>query len=165
MLSKARFNTSVAFPLFLAMMACGSSAPTPIVYGKDHCDFCRMSIVDARYGSELITRQGKAFRFDSIECLAEYTLKGDVVGDDVESLWVTSFDNPGQLVDALSVTYLRSADLPSPMGMNLTAFSEPAGAENAREKHQGEILYWTDVLLVVMGKSSSGRDAPEDSHQ
>ena len=47
-----------------------SKGHQPINYGEDECEFCKMMVMDKRYGAELVTDKGKIYFFDSIECLA-----------------------------------------------------------------------------------------------
>ena len=58
----------------LALAGCAPRAPRPIAYGRDACAECRMVASDPRFGAQLETATGKLYVFDSIECLAAYTL-------------------------------------------------------------------------------------------
>ena len=51
--------------LFLAV-SCSPEAQ-PINYGSDQCDFCRMTIVDKAHAAEVVTKKGRAYKFDSGE--------------------------------------------------------------------------------------------------
>jgi copper chaperone NosL len=46
--------------------------PEPIQYGEDNCVLCQMTIMDHRYGTEVVTDKGKVYKFDSVECLVEF---------------------------------------------------------------------------------------------
>lgn len=94
----------------------------------------------------MVSKKGKIHKFDSIECMAAYYRKEGITENEVHSLWVTSFDRPGELIDAATAPYLRSETLRSPMGKNLSAFSNEAVAQKAREEYRGEILGWEQVL-------------------
>jgi copper chaperone NosL len=58
----------------------------------------------------------------------------------------TPFDQPGKLVDAYSCHVLHSKDLPSPMGMFLTAFETEATAMNFKETYGGKVYCWEGLL-------------------
>ena len=44
----------------------------PLAYGEENCTECWMTLEDDRYGAELLTRTGRAYPFDSIECLVAF---------------------------------------------------------------------------------------------
>lgn len=135
--------------LFAFILTSCSSGPEPINYGSDNCEYCRMGIVDARFGCELVTVQGKNYKFDSIECLAAFSLKGNVPEDEIASLWVTAYPSPARLIAVSASTYLRSDALRSPMGMNFSAFASRSEAEVAIKEYRGQILSWQELVELI----------------
>jgi copper chaperone NosL len=101
-----------------------------------------MTIMDHRYGTEVVSDKGKVYKFDSIECLVEF-LEDRKNGEERFSLILfTPFDQPGKLVDATQSHVLHSKNLPSPMGMYLTAFEDEAIAMNFKENYGGKVYCW-----------------------
>ena len=144
-----RFILLVAPALFfLIFTSCERKLePVPINYGKDECEYCRMKIMDPRYGSELLLKTGKAYKFDSVECLAAYYIENkDKLK--IHSLWVPDFLTK-KFIPAETALYLYSKNLPSPMGLNLSAFKTKEELEKVRAKYGGEILNWDQVLQLV----------------
>ncbi len=131
----------------LVLIAGCTPEPAEIRYGEDSCVHCMMTVSDERYGTELVTGTGKTLTFDSIECLAAYTDANPKL--DVHSLWVTAFDDPGKLIPLDSATFLRSENLRSPMGMNLTAFSPAMTPDAAINAFAGRVLTWEEVVELV----------------
>lgn len=125
----------------LLSSAC-SKGPVAINYGHDGCEFCKMTIVDARYGSELVTDKGKVYKFDAIECMINFINSENFKEP---KLLVTDFTEPGKFIDAEGAYYLRSKNLPSPMGMYLTAFQDIKKAESFKVKHSGSIYNWEEL--------------------
>lgn len=129
----------------LVLSSC-SVGPRPVEYGKDHCALCEMTIMDPRYGTEIVTGKGKVYTFDSIECLVDY-LKNDLPeSEKPEFILVTPFEQPGELADARTSWYLHSRALPSPMGMFLTAFGSEQEARAAKKNHHGLLFSWEELL-------------------
>ncbi len=68
-------------------------------------------------------------------------------------MWVTDFEaTDHDFLNATNSTYLWSENLPSPMGLNLTAFQGKLVAKTAKAvkaKNEGEILDWQEVLSLV----------------
>ena len=135
-------------PAFLLLVSCEREVkPVPINYGQDECEYCRMKITDPRYGSELLLKTGKAYKFDSIECLAAYYIENKDKNK-IHSLWVPDFLTK-QFIPAEKAYYLHTKNLPSPMGMNLSAFKNIQELEKVKKQYGGEVLNWEQVLNLV----------------
>src|SRR5690606_26904069 len=116
----------------------------PIHYGLDNCAFCHMTITDKRYGTETITEKGKVFKFDSIECLIDFEKEnnGNRFG-----YFITDYTNPGVLINAQNCYVLKSANLKSPMGRNLTGFESLDKAKTYISNQQSDkILPFAEAL-------------------
>lgn len=137
-------NALYIFPLLLAVMSC-TVAPEPIHYGHDNCVECQMTIMDQRYGTEVVSGKGKVYKFDSIECLVEFLDKNENGDETFSYILFTSFDQPGKLVDASECQVLYSKNLPSPMGMYLTAFETLQAAEKFRTEFGGTLHSWSSL--------------------
>jgi len=114
--------------------------PESIVYGKDQCSFCMMNIVDKTHASQYVTKKGKQFKFDAIECLINNL--SEKSEDDLAIILVANYIKPGEMIDAKSATYLISKEIKSPMGANLSAVSTIEKAQELQQKFSGEIYTW-----------------------
>ena len=142
------------FVLLISVLALFSSCtpePQPIAFGEDDCHFCKMTIVDQRYGAELVTSKGKIYKFDALECMINAAFKENLVEENsIHSLLVVPYDKPGNLISAIDKFYLQSRNLPSPMGMYISAFSEKEAAKDAQSANGGELLDWEGVKKKVL---------------
>ena len=136
----------------LILASCGSE-PEPINYGHDECEFCRMLITDNKYGAELVTDKGKIYKFDSIECMIEFSLVKNTLGDTNNKLLITDFDNPDNLVDARNSFYVKNDKFRSPMGLNVTAFNGEEQVQKFISENGGEKLSWVEVIELVKQRS------------
>jgi copper chaperone NosL len=129
----------------LALAGCAPKVPRAIAYGREACAECRMVADDPRFGAELVTAKGRLYVFDSIECLAAFTL---AKGGDARGLWVTDYAHPGTLLPVDSARFRRLAGAAgSPMGKGLAATSlDDRAAEMA----------WPDVLALVRAEGLAG---------
>ncbi len=151
----------------LTLASCGGPEPRPIVYGTDSCEACHMGLAHEGHGAELVTRTGRAYVFDSIECLVGFLGTMDDP-ESVHSAWVTDFTHPGSLVDAETAFYLVSGRLQSPMGLGLTAFAREDTRDGALARFSGEPLDWEGVRALVAEKWPSGepsRGAMHPAHE
>jgi copper chaperone NosL len=131
---------------YAAIILCYVSACTPapqeIVYGEDACHSCLMTIVDTRHAAQLVTKKGRAYKFDAIECMVEYLNKSEPT--EYAYLLVSDYDN-GKLIDAETATYLISPAIPSPMGAFLSAFDEHERAHTLQKSQEGQLYTWKDL--------------------
>src|SRR5690606_40631353 len=55
----------------LLLTAC-EVAPEKIEYGTDACSYCDMTIVDPKHASQVVTKKGKNYKYDAVECMVHH---------------------------------------------------------------------------------------------
>lgn len=134
--------------LFLGLLVAGCEPkPQPINYGSDECAYCKMMITDSEFGSQIVNNQGRAYKFDSVECMAAFAIANQ--GENVHSKWVPNFSNPNEWLLAEDAVYLHSETLRSPMGLFMSAYADRASAEEMKKEYGGEIIDFNTVKEVV----------------
>ena len=128
----------LTFLLITVLISGCSVAPSKIEYGKDTCSFCDMTIVDKTHAAEFVTKKGRAYKFDAVECLINDLKEKDE--NDMAYILVTDFSNPTILINAKEATYLVSEALKSPMGANLSAFKIKEDIQ-----HMGDLYNWKRI--------------------
>ena len=128
--------------LALAISSC-TPTPEPISYGSDMCQFCKMTIVDQQHASELVTKKGKVFKFDAIECMLNFTKESDESSFAFQL--VNVYDSPKELISAEESYFLISQSIPSPMGAFLTAFKNKKTAIEYQTTKGGEVFSWDSL--------------------
>lgn len=130
----------------IAFQAC-SQATEPIRYGKDACHFCKMTIMDKKYGCEIVTDKGKVFKFDDVSCMAKYLKDNNLEQSRLSFIVVNQYDNPGELIDAKSAVFLNGSQIRSPMRGDMAAFTNQASAEKAKA-NLGEVRMfgWKEIV-------------------
>ncbi len=137
--------------LILAIVVLSSCniEPKEIDYGKDQCRFCKMTVVDKQHAAEVVTKKGKVFKYDAIECMMrDYKGAHDKVGLFV----INDYNAPTTLIDAKTATYLISENLPSPMGEFLTGFSSREDAEKVQKDKGGDLYTWDELTELFKTK-------------
>lgn len=119
-------------------------SPQPINYGSDACHYCEMTIVDRQHASQLVTTKGKAYKYDAIECMV-HSLQDEFKDTDMAHYLVADFNQPGELINAKTATYLVSENIQSPMGANLSAFSTEDAAKKTQKEFSGKIYSWSEI--------------------
>lgn len=137
-------NKIILFVLIAASFYSCTVEPKPIAYGDDHCHFCDMTVVDKTHASQYTTLKGKSYSFDAVECLVR-KLNQDDNEAKMAFIQVSDYANPGNLTAAKTATYLVSKKIKSPMGANLSAFSDSETAKKAQSMHGGKIFTWQQI--------------------
>lgn len=117
--------------------------PKPITYGIDGCHSCSMTIVDRQHASQLVTKKGKVYKFDAIECLLQSL--SEFEQDDIALYLVADYNTPGNLIDATTATYIISSNIPSPMSANISALATSTEAEILMNSHSGKLFNWGEL--------------------
>ncbi len=139
-------NKAILICMAFLFASCGVK-PKPINYNEDQCHACKMIISDSRFGAELVTKKGKIYKYDAIECMVPVIRSNSE--DDYAYIMVTDFHKPGKLIDATSATYLQSENLPSPMGGCLSAYKDPVAGVKAEVEFSGEVYKWNELKESV----------------
>ncbi len=135
------------FTLLFTIISC-KVEPKKINYGKDHCLNCDMTVVDKSHVAQYVTKKGKAFMFDAVECLIKTLLKENNE-DQMAFILVADYGNPDNLVDAKTASFLISKKIKSPMGANLSAFSSIETAKKAQSMHGGKLYTWSELKIKL----------------
>ncbi|MFA6572010.1 MAG: nitrous oxide reductase accessory protein NosL [Bacteroidota bacterium] len=142
------------FSVFIALIiisGCGKS-PVPLEIGKDECNYCKMTIVDPKWGAEIITDKGKIYKFDVVECAIAYAETELKEGEKVKSVWTVNYLNPKEFLSVENALYLFNEQFHSPMGMD--AVSVPVLKDTSKLKLSGEseILNWDNLKKKTINK-------------
>ncbi|MEZ4859645.1 MAG: nitrous oxide reductase accessory protein NosL [Flavobacteriaceae bacterium] len=115
-----------------------------IDYGNDHCSFCQMTIVDKQHAAQIITKKGKAYNFDAIECMVHYTKNIDTTK--IGLFLSSNYNISSSLINAKECYFIISENIPSPMGAFLSAVPSKADALTIVQEKGGAIYNWMELL-------------------
>lgn len=141
-------NKLVLFIILLFAIISCKVEQKEINYGHDHCYHCDMIVVDKAHSAQYVTKKGKAYMFDAIECLV-MKMNKEQNEDLMAFVLVSDYANPGNLVDANSATFLISEKIKSPMSANLSAFSSKITATETQTKFGGELFTWKELKVKL----------------
>jgi len=143
-----------ALLVFLPVLLTGCSQdPKPIHLNSDECAHCRMMITDERFASQIVNENGKATKFDAIECMALYYEANEDEFADAR-LWVGDFGNPGSWLGVDDAVFIKSEVIQSPMGASLLALPSEEAAEKHLNEYPGRKLTWEEVVGITAGGSN-----------
>lgn len=143
-LAEKALTTSITVGLCLLVVAC-SVEPEPLRYGKDGCHTCKMTLMDNKFGAEILTSKGKIYKFDDVNCLLRFYNSGAVPTEDVKGILIVDFSKPEKLIDATNAFYVRSESIKSPMASNVAAFGTSEDLEKLNADWNGIPLRWNEL--------------------
>ncbi len=131
----------------LGLFSCAEPKPQPLTINVDNCDFCKMTISNPAFGAELLTKKGKVYKFDAIECMAGFYGEESVVKhEDIHSMWAINLTRPGDLIDISTAILFQCDELKSPMGGNYSAISSEDDFKRTSSSYQCRRLSWADIV-------------------
>ncbi|MES2872825.1 MAG: nitrous oxide reductase accessory protein NosL [Bacteroidota bacterium] len=136
---------TAALSSFIIVLASCSTEPQSIAVGKDNCDFCKMTISDARFGAEIITRKSKIYKFDDPHCLKAFLNENKVENDNIAGVYFVGFNKPHSLIDANKAFFLQSPAFKSPMNGNIAAFTSKDTLEKTVLSFYGNTITWEEM--------------------
>jgi copper chaperone NosL len=138
--------TAIAVPLILCLtMASCKIEPEPLRFGKDGCHTCKMTLMDNKFGGEILTTKGKIYKFDDVNCMLSFYNSGDVSVDEMKEVLIVDFATPERLIDARKALYVKSESIKSPMASNIAAFESDKNLQEINKRWNGTILGWNEL--------------------
>ncbi|MFD0989381.1 nitrous oxide reductase accessory protein NosL [Mariniflexile jejuense] len=134
----------VSIIILLPLLSGCNTSPQPINYGIDGCHYCKMTIVDKVHAAEIVTKKGKAYKFDATECMVHFLDEFNT--NDIKLYLSNNYIEPTVFIDATKATFLISENIPSPMGAFLSAFKTKEDAVKIQTKKGGNLYSWETLL-------------------
>jgi copper chaperone NosL len=138
-------KVAVAAAALMFFLSSCSNKPQPFNYGKDVCDNCKMTIVDPKFGGEILTKKGKVYKFDDAVCIIQFLKSSQVKDVDIAQKLVINFQKQNDFIDVGKASFLFSSGLKTPMGGNTAGLASQAEAEKLKTSSPGELLSWSEV--------------------
>lgn len=141
---------SIVICTFLLFVSCNGQESQPINLNKDACHYCKMSISDGRFATEIITNKGRVYKFDDIRCMMDY--KNSPEGKESKSFYSSDFSKNNSLINARTAWYIKSDELRSPMNGNIASFPTKELASQFAQKYNTETFSWEELLKIYLAK-------------
>jgi copper chaperone NosL len=105
-----------------------------------------MTLMDNRFGAEVVSKKGKIFKFDDASCLVNFVQSAELAEDNYAHCLITDFASPEVLIDAKTAFYISSDRLRTPMAGNVAAFQNNSDAEQFNNEWKGRPLSWEELI-------------------
>jgi copper chaperone NosL len=142
---KLSVKMAVTSVIVLFLFSGCKAQPEPFKYGTDECFMCKMAIVDEKFGSELVTKKGKVYKFDDIGCMVWQLETGSPAAKDLAHTVVINFEKKNDFLDVHKTFFVLSDEIRSPMNFRTAAFASRESAEKFLQGKKGEILNWEEI--------------------
>jgi copper chaperone NosL len=133
------------FPVLLVFLVACSADPRPLAFGQEGCQHCKMTLMDPKFGAELVTDKGKVYVFDDVNCMLQYLDTPEGKAQVFKHKLVTDYELPNSLIDASTAFYLKSESFQTPMASQVVAFSTYEKMEQFKSEHGGVYLAWGEL--------------------
>jgi len=134
----------VALMLVITISSC-NAGPEPLKTGVDNCYFCKMTLTDARFGAEILTKKGKVYKFDDMHCIVNYLKTNDIKPGNIKQVYFADYAGNHQLIDADHAWLLQSEALKSPMNGNIAAFVSKDSLLAVQKIFAGTSSSWNEI--------------------
>jgi len=137
---------------FLILLLCAtvqmscSVKPEPLQFGEDGCYACKMTLMDNKFGAEIVTKKGKVYKFDDINCMINFYNSGDEPQANMAMRLIVDFAHPEKLIDAQQAHYVKSDNIRTPMASSIAAFESLQDLEQYNKEWNGILLSWGEVV-------------------
>ncbi|MEC1718175.1 nitrous oxide reductase accessory protein NosL [Schinkia azotoformans] len=151
------------FPLFLLVLllaSCGQVGtimPEAIDEEVDICEACTMMVQDNQYSAQIVTTNGKVFKFDDIGCMAMYINDNLPVGQ----LYARDFYSH-EWMEVEQAYFVFTKDVETPMNYGFLAFSSKTNVEKFLAESSGQEMMWNQVKETM--KERSRHNENEHTH-
>lgn len=125
-------------------VSCQPSGPEAIRLNADHCTFCQMTISDGRFGVELLTQKGRAYKFDDWHCLQGYLKANDHT--QTKEVFIHEYTADNQLISAATAFYVTDDEIKSPMGGHMAAFQHQNEAQKLAHAVHATVQTWNQIM-------------------
>jgi copper chaperone NosL len=133
------------FIVTLTLAAC-STEPEPLQFGTDVCYNCKMTLMDSKFGAEIVTRKGKIYKFDDVNCMLRFYHSGEEPESNMKHRLVIDYAHPATLIDATNAWYLKSDSIRTPMASKVAAFSGENDYSPWKKKWKAILMSWGEAV-------------------
>jgi copper chaperone NosL len=147
--SSIKRTISVTAVIATVVLTSCKTQPQPFAYGKDICDDCKMTIMDPKFGGEIITKKGRIYKFDDSHCMVHFLKAGSVKESDIAQTVFVDHDNEKNFLNVKSSYFVVSGQLKSPMNGNAGCFPSLEVAEQKAKELNGVVKNWDQLYQTL----------------
>jgi copper chaperone NosL len=105
-----------------------------------------MTLVDTKFGAEIVTKKGKVYKFDDANCMINFFNGSGLDEREIAFRLIVDYTQPGKLIEANQAFYLKSDIIHSPMNSQIAAFESYETLEKHKKKWNAIYLSWGELV-------------------
>jgi copper chaperone NosL len=143
--------TKLAFTLLLVILTSCKPEAEKIIVGKDVCAECKMTVADPKFGGEIVTKKGKVYKFDDVQCIAKFLHHRGVELSDIDQTLFVNYNDPSRFIKVGAAEFVVSSLIRSPMGGNAIAFPDKQSAVKKSVDYEGsKVTNWSTLYNILV---------------
>lgn len=136
----------IFFMLFTTVIVISCKVePRSINFGHDDCEFCKMKLMDERFGAQLVTDKGRIYMFDDVNCMVEFMDSDEGKRHLYAYELIVDYSNPGELLDVHYTFFLKTDEIRTPMNSKIIALPNRETQEEFKADIGGILLGWGEI--------------------
>jgi copper chaperone NosL len=132
--------------IFILLSVSCTSGPEPIIIGKDICSSCKMIFSDIRFGGEIVTKKGKVYKFDDVNCMLNFLDNEINKKENPKDLLVLDYTGNNKLIGVYKSYFLVDKNIRSPMNSGIAAFESKEQANSLLTNFSGSLFQWNELI-------------------
>jgi len=141
---------SMAMFAIILLTGCNPK-PEKIAFGTDNCAECKMTIMDPKFGAEIVTKKSKVYKFDDVHCLASFLHRDGVELSNIAQTLFVDYNNSNEFVKVSQAEFVVSSQFKSPMGGNAAAFRNETEANKKSAEIEGsKVTNWATLYNILI---------------
>ena len=164
---KAKLQVTLALTalvMAIGLAGCGDKEyeAAPVNESTDKCEVCNMMVGDDGFATQLITEEGKVYKFDDLGCMNEWKQKNGT--DNIAIEFVRDY-NTREWVKLDHAFFAYDPAFQSPMAYGLVSFKDqPTAQAYIDEQGKGQLLSAADLSAHKWERNMSGGHMQMDGH-
>lgn len=144
--SRKKIMKMITLILMAGFVLSCSSEQELLRYGKDACYTCKMTLMDKKFGAEIITAKGKVYKFDDANCMVNFINSDYLAEETITRKLIVDYSQPEKLIPAEEAFYLKSDQIRSPMVSQIAAFETEQVMLKYKPKLKAIYLSWGELM-------------------
>ncbi|NTZ18005.1 hypothetical protein EXW96_10625 [Paenibacillus sp. JMULE4] len=155
------------FVLLLVAVLSGCGQPKyqaqPINEATDKCTICNMQVKDDAFAVQLISKEGKTYKFDDLGCMNEW--KKQNADAEIGAQFVRDYNNK-EWIKYEEATYVYDPSFKSPMAYGIYSFKDKAEAQQFIDSQKkGKLMSAADLAAHSWERNKGMMDMGGDHNK
>jgi copper chaperone NosL len=106
--------------------------------------------MDPKFGGEILSKKGKAFKFDDAHCIAAFMERRGIEMKNIKKTLLLDYTTKDKWLNIDTAYFAVSSKMKSPMGSNAAAFPTEEEAEKKVQELGGKVTNWATLYNILI---------------